>query len=763
MPELLLELLSEEIPARMQAKAAEDLKRLVTERLKEAGLECSDARAFATPRRLTLVVDGLPKQTPARSGEKRGPSHDASLPALRGFAHSVDLPPQAISRFESLRVGERVSFDDNPELKLSIEVRDTKRGAYFFAIVTSEGKVTRDLLPDLIRSAIQDFAWPKSMRWKEGQTQGWVRPLHGILAIFDGKKLDLEYNLIHIPAVAAHPSEDNTIFASNETAGHRFLAPERFEVKGFEDYREKLEKAYVVLDGAEREKIIRERAEKRAAEEGLTLKPDDALVAENAGMVEWPVVLMGKIGESFMDLPPEVLTTAMRAHQKYFSLIDKHGKLAPRFILVSNIETKDKGKTIVAGNERVLRARLADAKFFWDQDRKESLASRAPALRQIVFHAKLGSLDEKIDRVQALAVEIAAHVPGAGKDQVRSAARLCKADLTTGMVGEFPDLQGVMGRYYALHDGEAAEVADAIGEHYAPRGPRDRCPSAPVSVALALADKIDSLVGFFAIGEKPTGSKDPFALRRAALGVIRLVLENRLRVPLAGVFDIAFSFYDEGVLKDLWVRNVSVHSPKEWIEEMEYYAKLFKGYRKDGIHSILLDFLTDRLKVHLRDKGVRHDLIAAIFSEVRTGVQEDDLLRVVEKAKALSAYLDTPQGQDLLTAYRRASNIVRDERGKDWVDDMSSVDPKFLQEKEEKNLHASLTAIERVRGIDELGIEYFVNHLNHLSSLRDPIDSFFDHVRVNVDDSKLRNNRLTLLNEIRLTLDAVADFSKIEG
>jgi glycyl-tRNA synthetase beta chain len=707
-PELLLELLSEEIPARMQAKAADDLKRLVTEGLKQARLEYADARAFATPRRLALVVEGLPKETPPDREIRKGPRVGSPQQAVEGFLRSVARP----------------SVDDQ-----DIKIRETEKGKFYFFEALIAAKDTSRELPTLLEDAIDALPWPKSMRWKEGQTQGWVRPLHNILAIFDGKKLDLGHNLIHTPAVLDHPSEDNIIFASNETIGHRFLAPGRFEVKGFEDYREKLEKAHVVLDAAEREKIIREQAEKRAAKEGFTLKPDDALVTENAGMVEWPVILMGKIGKSFMDLPPEVLTTAMRAHQKYFSLIDKHGKLAPRFILVSNIETKDEGAAIVAGNERVLRARLADAKFFWDQDQKESLASRAPALRRIVFHAKLGSLDEKIDRVQALAVEIAAHVPGADKDPVRSAARLCKADLTTGMVGEFPDLQGVMGRYYALHDGEKPEVADAIGEHYAPQGPRDRCPSAPVSVALALADKIDSLVGFFAIGEKPTGSKDPFALRRAALGVIRLVLENGLRLPLFPIFVKARELYGA-------------------IEERD------RPFQPGD----LLAFFEDRLKVHLREKGSRHDLISAVFSMG----DEDDLVRLLSRVSALEAFLESDDGANLLTAYKRSSNIVRIEENRDKARYSEEPVSGRLNQEEERALFTRIIEIESVAEA-ALANEDFTGAMAALARLRTPVDAFFDKVTVNCDEAALRRNRLNLLSRIRKTLDRVADFSRIEG
>jgi glycyl-tRNA synthetase beta chain len=493
MPELLLELLSEEIPARMQARAAQDLERLVGERLKGAGLAFTRSQAYVTPRRLALVVEGLPKRQPDAVEEKKGPRLDAPEAAIQGF----------------LRANNLASID-------AAEVRETDKGRFYFAVTQIKGQAAAKVLPGVIGAAVQALSWPKSMRWGAGRF-AWVRPLHGVLALFDGRKLEGALELGDGAALAFGAA----------TLGHRFLAPRRFRVADFADYRAKLKAAKVMLDPAERRATILKQAKRKAARAKLRLPDDPALLDEVTGLVEWPVVLLGRIEEQFMDLPPEVLTTAMRSHQKYLALVDAAGKPANRFLMVANMESADKGKAIAAGNERVLRARLADARFFWDQDRKQPLAARAPQLGEIVFHAKLGSLDEKIDRVQALAVEIAEHVPGADKDRVRSAARLAKADLVTGMVGEFPELQGVMGRYYALHDGEHAEVAQAIAEHYSPLGPNDACPSAPVSVALALADKVDSLVGFFAIGEKPTGSRDPFAGRRAALGVIRLIVENK--------------------------------------------------------------------------------------------------------------------------------------------------------------------------------------------------------------------------------------------
>ena len=691
MPELLLELLSEEIPARMQARAADDLKRLVCDELRKERLTWDRAEAYVTPRRLALVVDGLPLKQPDITEEKKGPRVGAPDKAIQGFLRSVGL----------------ASLDQ-------CEVRDTGKGEFHVAVIEKKGRSTAEVLVDMLPEAIASLAWPKSMRWAE-TTFRWVRPLENLLAVFDGRALQGGFYGLHYRMT---------------TFGHRFLTKKPITVKSFTEYCRRLSDAYVLLDGVERRARIIEQADALAAAEGLTVKPDDALVAENAGMVEWPVVLMGDIDPAFMDLPPEVLTTAMRSHQKYFALTDAGGALAPRFLLVANIETSDKGKQIVAGNERVLRARLADAKFFWDQDRKRRLASRASSLKQIVFHEKLGSLDDKADRVQALAVEIAARVPGADKDRVRSAARLAKADLTSGMVGEFPELQGVMGRYYALNDGEHAEVADAIAEHYAPLGPNDRCPTAPVSVAVALADKIDTLVGLFAIGEKPTGSKDPFALRRAALGVIRLVLENKLRLPFREVFESA------------WHGGPSV--PKEG--------------RKEATIVVLKEFFADRLKVHLREKGVRHDLISAVFA--LSG--EDDLVRLLARVEALGAFLASGDGEHLLTAYKRAANIVRIEEKRDGERCDGAPAADLIRQDEEKELHASLAAAAKASS-DLLAGEDFAGAMAELAKLRGPVDRFFDEVTVNCEEPKLRANRLRLLSEIRSTLDRVADFSKIEG
>ncbi|MCK5778254.1 MAG: glycine--tRNA ligase subunit beta [Rhodospirillales bacterium] len=683
MPELLLEILSEEIPARMQARAADDLKRLVTDGLKAAGLEFTSAESYVTPRRLALIVDGLPEKQPDVAEERRGPNVNAPEQAINGFKGS--LPEGA-----------------------KIEERETPKGTFFFALVDTKGAETKDVLPGLLSKAMGDLPWPKSMRWATYPGR-WVRPVHSMVCVFGGDTIAVTLG---------------EVTASNKTVGHRFLAPGAITVTDFADYKSKLRAAKVMFDPAERREKIEADAKALCEKEGLSLKDDPGLLDEVTGLVEWPVVLMGTIDDQFMELPDEVLSTSMRSHQKYFSTLGADGKLAARFIVVANTETKDGGKQVVAGNERVLRARLSDAKFFWDQDRAETLASRAPALKDRVFHAKLGTLDEKVDRMQSLAATLTTFVPEADKDKVRSAARLAKADLSTGMVGEFPELQGIMGRYYARHDGEDAAVADAIAEHYSPLGPNDACPTKPVSVCVALADKIDTLVGFFAIDEKPTGSKDPYALRRAALGIIRLVLENGIRLPLAKVF-------------------------------AEAHATLGIG---DNPAEDLMAFFADRLKVHLREQGVRHDLIDAVFALGG----EDDLVRLIKRVEALQAFLKTEDGENLLTAYKRAANILRAEEKKDAAEYRDAPDPGLLSDDAEKALADALgqatPAIEKA-----LATEDFVAAMHALAGLRAPVDTFFDDVTVNADDAALRVNRLKLLNGIRSALDGVADFSKIEG
>jgi len=686
MAELLLELLSEEVPARMQARAADDLKRLVCDGLKVVGLSLDSARAFATPRRLTLVVDGIPVTQPDATEEKKGPRVDASDQAVQGFLKSVGY--------------------ESPD---QCEVRDIKGNRFYFAVSEKKGYPTTEVWPELFRGVFEAFPWPKSMRWGTN-LQRWVRPLHGILCVFDGK-------IVGDVAFGNKP-------VSNMTVGHRFLSPGPITVGSFAEYEEKLERASVMLDPARRRETILRSAENLAAQEKLTLWHDDALLGEVMGLVEWPVALMGSIDDEFMDLPPEVLTTTMRHHQKYFSLLDAKGNLAPRFIMVAGTRPDDKGAAIIAGNERVLRARLADARFFWDLDRKRKLESRTAALAGVVFHARLGTLAEKAERLGKLAGELAAHIPGVNRKHASRAGRLAKADLVTGMVGEFPELQGVMGRYYAFHDGEPDPVCEAIAGHYAPAGPADDCPTASVSVALALADKIDTLVGFFAIGETPTGSKDPFALRRAALGVIRLILENHLRIPLATIFSRAASFYGKGVRLD----------PDD-----------------------LLVFFADRLKVHLKEKGVRHDLIAAVFALGG----EDDLVRLMARVEALSSFLESDDGANLLTAFNRVVNIVAIEEKKDGKSYGGKVNRKRLETVGEKALSQALAAVEK-ESAAKLKAEDFTATMTAMATLRPSVDTFFDHVTINCEDAALRANRLKLLSRIGAVMGAVADFSKIE-
>jgi glycyl-tRNA synthetase beta chain len=692
MPELLLELLSEEIPARMQAQAAEDLERRVTEGLKSAQLAFTASESYVTPRRLAVVVDGIPARQPDLREERRGPRVGAPDRAIQGFLKANGL----------------TTLDQ-------CERREAGRGEFWFAVIAQPGRPTAEVLTDLLAASILGVSWPKTMRWGAGAMR-WVRSLQSVIALFGGEV---------VPVALPNP-----VPVGRTTRGHRFHAPDAFEVRSFEDYRNKLADAHVVLDAAERQRRIAEAAAALARQHGLELRADPALLAEVAGLVEWPVALMGRIDDRFMDVPSEVLTTAMRRHQKYFSLTRPDGSLAPNFIVVANIEAADGGTAIVAGNERVLRARLADAKFFWDQDRKRRLEDRVPALDGIVFHAKLGSVGQKVARLQTLAGDLSEFVPGCDRDLARSAALLAKADLTTGMVGEFPELQGIMGRYYAHDEGEKPEIADAIADHYAPAGPSDRCPTRPVSVAVALADRLDTLFWFFAIDERPTGSKDPFALRRAALGAIRLILENRLRLPLRTAFGLAAQ------------ANV---------------VAMDEARRRAAIDE-LVAFFADRLKVHLREQGVRHDLVTAVFSV--SG--EDDLVRLVSRVAALAPFLRSDDGANLLTAYRRAANIVRIEERKDGKSYDGAAAEAALAQAEEIALARRLAEVGKGTGA-ELAREDFAAAMTTLSGLRGPVDAFFDHVTVNVDDPKLRTNRLRLLSQIRATMNQVADFSAIEG
>ena len=698
MAELLLELFSEEIPARMQGPAAEQLLAAVTARFGDERLDFERGESYVTPRRLTLIVDGLPAKQPDVVEERKGPHVGAPQRALDGFMKSAGLTTLE-----------------------GCEIRTVGGADYYYVNRTIAGRATAEVLRELVTAAIESFTWPKSMRWGSGAMR-WVRPLQNILCLFDGAVVDV--------ALRAHD-----LRANDATFGHRFMAPARITVTSFADYALKLRDAYVVLDPRERREIIGRRIAALARDEGLTAPDDPGLLDEVSGLVEWPVVLAGSIDAQFMDVPRDVLTTTMRANQKYFALETGGGGLAPRFLLVANIEATDGGAAIVTGNERVLRARLFDAKFFWDQDRKTPLVARVPKLAELVFHAKLGTIGDKVERLRPLVRGLDEALRFGESERVQRAALLCKADLVTGMVREFPELQGKMGRYYALAEGEDPQVADAIADHYAPLGPADRCPTAPVTIAVALADKIDTLTGFFAIAEKPTGSKDPFALRRAALGAIRIIVENTLRLPLRAAFVSAYRQYER---QD----RVSAQS----------------SAGADQVARELLEFFADRLKAHLRGTGVRHDLVSAVFD---LG-DEDDLVRLLARVAALETFLASPDGANLLTAYKRASNIVTREEAKDGARYDGAPDPARFEQAEERELFAELErANAEIRACTAR--EDFAGAMAALARLRPFVDVFFDRVTVNADDPALRSNRLKLLSGIRSALGAVADFSRIEG
>lgn len=670
MADLLLELFSEEIPARMQKSASDALKLALDSLFKASDMHFEAIEAYSTPRRLTAHVTGLPAKTADISEERRGPKVGAPDQAVQGFCRGAGVDPKDL----------------------------VEKDGYYYARIEQKGQATADVLAKGLPDLIEKFPWPKSMRWGEGSMR-WVRPLHSILCILDGKVV---------------PFEADGVTSGNTTRGHRFMAPGEVNVSDFADYKHQLTKLYVMLDPEDRKKVILAEAEKITKEQKLSLNDDRALLDEVAGLVEWPVVLLGQFDRSFLEIPEEALISEMKHHQKYFPCRDRDGALAPNFVCVSNMKADDGGAAIIAGNERVLSARLYDAKFFWDQDRKTKLEDRLPKLKDIVFHEKLGSVAERSARIEKLAGEIAAFVPDCDKKKAMRAAALSKADLVSGMVGEFPDLQGIMGGYYARHDGEGDDVAFAIRDQYSPKGPSDDCPHRPESVALALAENIEKLKSFWSIDEKPTGSKDPFALRRAALSAIRLIVENGLRIRLK---------------VDL------------------------------GLSDDLLAFFADRLKVQQKEKGVRHDLIDAVFS-LR---DEDDLVRLLERVKALQSFLKTEDGENLLAGHKRAVNILRIEESKEKNRYLGSVDDKLLKDKEEIDLYKALRVAEKEIA-QALMNEEFEKAMAAVSALRKPIDNFFDHVLVNVkDDKALRENRLTLLAKIRVALTPIADFSKIEG
>jgi glycyl-tRNA synthetase beta chain len=694
MPDLLLELFSEEIPARMQVQASKDLERLVVGALSDRGFLFEAARGFAGPRRLTLAISGLPVKQPDVSEEKKGPRVGAPEKAIEGFLKSAGI-----------------GIDQ-------CEKRADAKGEFYVAVIHRKGRATTEVLAEILPETIAKLPWPKSMRWGEG-TFRWVRPLHGILATFDGE---------------VTPFEMAGVRSGNETRGHRFLSSGAISVRRFEDYEKKLHDAHVILDGRERHDIIVHDAKQKAFALGLELIEDEGLANEVMGLAEWPVVLIGSIDAEFMDAPPEILQTSMRTHQKYFALRDgKTGKLARRFALIANMVARDGGKDIVAGNERVLRARLSDAKFFWDQDRKRTLESRVEDLKDIVFHAKLGTQLERIGRIEALAGDIA-KIIGADVEKAKRAARLCKADLTTGVVGEFPELQGVIGRYYALHDGEPPEVADAIRDHYKPLGPSDAVPASRVTIAVALADKLDTLTGFFAIDEKPTGSGDPYALRRSALGLLRIMQTNQIRFELRS--------------NDLLLRHLKRFPKSMDVDDVA---------AADVLDDITFGFLRDRLEVLLRDRGISAGIVRAVFGRTLSGFNPVELIADVN---ALQAFLKTDDGANLLTGYRRAANILKIEERKDKREYRGV--PDGLRQDEERELQAALVRA-KVETAKALHAEDFAGAMSALAALRLPVDRFFDKVTVNTDDKALRENRLMLLSQIVETAHQVADFSKVEG
>jgi glycyl-tRNA synthetase beta chain len=717
MPELLLELFSEEIPARMQARAAEDLKRLVTEGLKAQGLEAGEAKAYATPRRLTLVVDGVPAKSPDISEERKGPRVNAPEQAIAGFLKSAGLK----------------------SIKEAQVAKDEKKGDFYVAKIEKRGRAAKEIVAEVVPAVAAKFPWPKSMRWGSGRTQ-WVRPLHSIVCLLDGKT---------VPFAIAD------VESGKATRGHRVHGNEPFDVSGAADYAKGLKKHKVILDAAERAALIGEQARALAKEHKLALVEDEALLAENAGLTEWPTVLMGTFDEAFLEVPAECLMLSMKQHQKCFSLkAPRTGKLANKFLLVSNLVAKDGGRKIVAGNEKVIAARLSDARFFWEQDLKKPLDEMAVALGGITFHEKLGSQKERVERVAELAFQIAGSVDAVPED-ARRAAQLAKADLVSGMVGEFPELQGLMGRTYAQAAGTKPEIARAIELHYKPKGPSDTVPKLEegdaVAVAVALADKLDTLVGFWAIGEKPTGSGDPYQLRRAALGVVRIVLENDLRLRLSKIFKLARAPFEER-LEVLYPGHISrVRREDERVQRTG-----------DAPADDLLFFFSDRLKVHLRDAGARHDLIDAVFS---LGGQ-DDLALIVKRVEALGEFLKTDDGANLLSGVKRASNILRDEEKKDKTSHAGAADPALLREPQEKALYQALQKV-KADTAAAINVENFAGAMRALAELRAPVDAFFDKVTVNVADgpdaAKLRANRLALLSEIRAATLNVADFSKIAG
>ena len=685
MPDLLIELFSEEIPAGLQAQAADSLKKLITNGMVDAGLTYTDAAAFHTPRRLTLAVAGLSDLSPTNQEERKGPKVGAPEQAIQGFLRGAGL------------------------IMEDLEIRDDKKGQVYFAKITKPGRPASEIIAEVLEKTIRSFPWPKSMRWGNGSLR-WVRPLQSILCLLSS---DAETQIV--------PVEIDGILASNTTRGHRFMAPDTFMVTGFDDYETKLKRAKVILRADERGAIIWQEATNQAFALGHKVVEDRGLLAEVSCLVEWPVVLLGQIDADFLDLPPEVLKTSMKEHQKFFSVSNNKTGRIERFVTVANIETVDQGATILKGNQKVLAARLADAKFFWENDLREAKAGMGKwqtSLENVTFHNKLGSQSDRIKRIAALAQELAPIV-GADADVVEKAALVAKLDLSSEMVYEFPELQGVMGRYYALEAGMGADIALACEAHYSPLGPSDVVPKDPVSVAVALADKLDMLTGFWAINEKPTGSKDPFALRRAALGVIRLIMANQLTLPLTTI-----------------IKSVDIGSGS----------------------ANLMEFFQDRLKGFLRGEGIRHDVIDACIAMPGN----DDISLLAKRAHALQSMLVTDDGESLVQGFRRANNILSQAEKKDGVEYSYGADIKFAESDAEKMLFAALDKVD-AKIKPAIGAQDFLSAMTAIATLRGPIDIFFEKVKINADSAMIRRNRLNLLSRIRNTCLSVADLSKLEG
>jgi len=725
MPQLLLEILSEEIPARMQAKAEADLVKALMDGLTAAGLMPEGIKGFSGPRRLVAVVEGLPVKSADVVEDVIGPKEGAPDAAIQGFLKKAGLSDIS-----------QAHVHDVP-----------KKGRVYVAHVRKAGRQTADVIAALVPQIIRGFHWPKSMRWGTGDLR-WVRPISRILCTFDGEVV---------------PFEIEGIKSDNLTEGHRVMGRGPFKVRRFDDYSDVLKnKGRVILDREERKEIILTDAKQLCAAQNLELVDDIGLLEEVAGLAEHPVVIIGDMDKSFLDLPSEVIKLSMRTHQKYFAVRDpakKDGALAPKFIVVANLDAADGGKKIAEGNSRVLSARLNDARFFWDNDRKVSLESRFERLGNIVFHEKLGTVKDKAERVMVLAKQLAEQI-GGDSVQAERAAKLSKCDLVSDMVGEFAELEGVMGRYYAALQKEPQAVADAVRDHYKPKGPGDEVPSHPVSISVALADKFDTLAGFWLIDEKPTGSKDPYALRRAALGIIRLILSNSVRLKLLVVASAAAATANSQSDKKFG-QSIDVVGARQTAKADDVEAAtshLSQWYhRNNEIAADLLTFFADRLKVHLREQGARHDLIDAVFA-----LGEDDLVLIVKRVEALGEFLGAEDGKNLLAGYKRAANILAIEEKKDGKS-YSGQGISMPGDPPEVNALVSALAKAAPEATSALEREDFAGAMRALSKLRGPVDAYFDKVTVNADVADVRENRLRILSQIRDALGRVADFSKIEG